>query len=87
MGLGLLSSVSPAAARAEAAKCRALLKETIDPIEARDTEHRSRALENAGARAFKVAAEDYVSKHRSASKKAKHTRSSGRTRSPPASTQ
>ncbi len=72
MGLGSLASVSLAAARTEAAKCRALLKEKIDPIEARNTEQRRRALESACARTFKVAAEDYIAQHRGAWKNAKH---------------
>lgn len=72
MGLGPLSSVSLAAARAEAAKCRELLREGIDPIEARNAEQRKRALETFGPRLFKAAAADYIAKHRAGWKNAKH---------------
>ncbi|MET3447890.1 Arm DNA-binding domain-containing protein [Ralstonia sp. 1138] len=72
MGLGPLSAVSLAAARAEAAQCRDLLRDGIDPIEARKAEHRKRALETYGPRVFKAAVSDYITKHRAGWKNAKH---------------
>ncbi|MGN6260935.1 MAG: tyrosine-type recombinase/integrase [Ralstonia sp.] len=72
MGLGPLSSISLAAARAEAAKCRDLLRGGIDPIEARKAEHRKQAVETSGARVFKTAAANYITKHRAGWKNPKH---------------
>lgn len=72
MGLGPLSSISLAAARAESARCRDLLREGIDPIEARKAEQKKRALETSGPRLFKVAAAEYIAKHRAGWKNAKH---------------
>lgn len=72
MGLGPLSSVSLAAARAEAVKCRDLLRDGVDPIEARNAAHRISSLENAGPRLFKAAAADYIAKHRAGWKNRKH---------------
>lgn len=72
MGLGPLSAVSLAAARAEAAKCRELLRAGIDPIEARNTERKSRALEQSGPRLFKTAAAEYIEKQQAGWKNPKH---------------
>lgn len=72
MGLGPLSSVSLAAARAEAVKCRGLLRDGIDPIEARNAEIRKRALETSGPRLFRIAAAHYIAQHRAGWKNAKH---------------
>ncbi|MBJ9658951.1 tyrosine-type recombinase/integrase [Burkholderia gladioli] len=72
MGLGPLSLVSLAAARAEAVKCRALLKDKIDPIEARNERARQAALEGAGPRLFRTAAAEYIDKHRAGWKNQKH---------------
>lgn len=72
MGLGSIAQVSLAAARAEAAKCRELLKVKIDPIDARDREQARRSAEHIDARTFRVAAEDYIEKHQAGWKNAKH---------------
>lgn len=72
MGLGPLSAISLAAARAEAVKCRTLIRDGIDPIEARNAEHRRRASETSGPRLFKTAAADYIAKHRAGWKNKKH---------------
>lgn len=72
MGLGPLSLVSLAAARAEAAKCRALVKERIDPIEARNQRNRQAEQSAAGPRLFRTAAADYIAAHREGWKNAKH---------------
>ena len=72
MGLGPLTAISLAQARAEAAKCRALLKERVDPIAARAAEQRQRALENAPITTFRAAAAAYIEQHRGAWKNAKH---------------
>ena len=72
MGLGPLSSVSLASARAEAAKCRDLLRDGIDPIEARNSERKQRSLETSGPRLFKAAAADYIAQHRTGWKNPKH---------------
>ncbi|WKZ84149.1 integrase arm-type DNA-binding domain-containing protein [Ralstonia pickettii] len=72
MGLGPLSSVSLAAARVEAAKCRDLLREGIDPIEARKVEQNKRAQEATGPRLFKAAATAYIAQHRDGWKNKKH---------------
>ncbi|WP_373278620.1 tyrosine-type recombinase/integrase [Castellaniella caeni] len=70
MGVGSLSVVSLAEARAEAARCRALLKEKIDPIEARNAARKMGQA--ASSRLFEVAAADYIKTHRPGWKNAKH---------------
>lgn len=72
MGLGPLSSVSLAAARVEAAKCRDLLRDGIDPIEARKVELSKRAQETTGPRLFRAAAAAYIAQHRDGWKNKKH---------------
>lgn len=72
MGLGPLSAVSLAAARAEASKCRELLRAGIDPLEARAADQRKRAIETGGPRLFKAAAADYIANHRAEWKNSKH---------------
>lgn len=72
MGLGPLSAVSLAVARVEAAKCRDLLREGIDPIEARKVEQNKRAQEATGPRLFKAAATAYIAQHRDGWKNKKH---------------
>ncbi|TMS58498.1 DUF4102 domain-containing protein [Imbroritus primus] len=69
MGLGPLSVVSLSEARAEAARCRKLLAEGVDPIEARKA--RAQSLVSDGL-PFRQAAEDYIDAHRSSWKSEKH---------------
>jgi integrase len=72
MGLGSLSALGLADARAEAATCRRLRQGGIDPIEARKAERAERKVEAAKATTFKQAAESYISAHRAGWRNAKH---------------
>ncbi|MBB6590990.1 integrase arm-type DNA-binding domain-containing protein [Ralstonia solanacearum] len=71
MGLGPLSAISLAEARAEAARCRKLLGASIDPIE--DRRERERAAQaTPDGLLFRNAARDYIDAHRGSWKNAKH---------------
>jgi len=70
MGLGSLSVVTLAAAREEATRCRALLHDKIDPIQARDEARRKAAA--SGARMFRAAASEFIAGARAGWKNAKH---------------
>lgn len=70
MGLGPMTTVSLAEARAEAARCRALVKDKIDPIEARKEAQRKAAAE--GATLFRNAATTYIEKMSPSWKNKKH---------------
>jgi len=70
MGMGPLSVVSLAEARVEAARCRALLKDKVDPIEARNAARK--AAQTDAPRLFEAAAADYIKTHRPGWKNAKH---------------
>ncbi|WP_368620377.1 tyrosine-type recombinase/integrase [Paraburkholderia sp. BR13444] len=72
MGLGPISTVSLSQARAEAARCRALLKDKIDPIEARNEAQRKAAAE--GSRQFRIAAAEYIENNRRSWKNIKHAK-------------
>jgi integrase len=72
MGLGSLHTISLAEARNEAARCRKLLREKIDPIEARNGSRGQAALEAAKAITFEQCAQAYVQAHRLGWKNAKH---------------
>src|SRR5262249_42671196 len=72
MGLGSLSAVSLADARAAAGKCRGLRQQGIDPINARKADRAQRALEAAKALTFKEAAAQYIASHRAGWKNPKH---------------
>ncbi|MGF6549740.1 tyrosine-type recombinase/integrase [Paraburkholderia youngii] len=72
MGLGPISTVSLSQARAEAARCRALLKDKIDPIEARNEAQRRAAVE--GSRQFRIAAAEYIENNRRSWKNIKHAK-------------
>ena len=72
MGLGSLHTISLAEARDEAARCRKLLREKIDPIEARNGSRGQAALEAAKAITFEQCAQAYVEAHRLGWKNAKH---------------
>lgn len=71
MGLGSLSVISLAEARAQASSCRKMLAVRIDPIEARNTE-RQLAATAPHAKTFKEAAEDFIETHRGSWKNKKH---------------
>jgi hypothetical protein len=79
MGLGSLSAVGLAEARAEAAACRTLRQQGIDPIEARKARHAQAALDAAKAITFKEAAERYIATRRAGWKNAKHAAQWGST--------
>ncbi|WP_082079880.1 tyrosine-type recombinase/integrase [Cupriavidus basilensis] len=71
MGLGPLALLPLAAARKEAADCRMLVKQRIDPIEARKA--RSVAAASSGAsRLFRDAATEFITARRPGWKSAKH---------------
>jgi integrase len=72
MGLGALHTVSLADARSEAARCRKLLRDKIDPIEARKAKRGEAALEAAKAITFQQCAKGYIEAHRAGWKNAKH---------------
>lgn len=64
MGLGPLSAVSLADARAKAAECRKLIAAGRDPLEAREEVRQAAKLEAAKVMTFKGAAEAYIASHR-----------------------
>lgn len=74
MGLGPLSLVSLATARKEADECRRLVRQCIDPIQARNRRVRQRLLESrSSARfTFKEAAESYINDRQPTWRNAKH---------------
>ncbi len=72
MGLGAIQTISLPEARDAALKCRKLLHEGIDPIEARNRERASKRSQAASAKTFKECAEEYISSHRAGWQNAKH---------------
>ena len=72
MGLGALSSISLAEARAEAARCRKLLSEGVDPIEARRAERERAAQASPDVLVFSQAAADYITRYKGSWKNKKH---------------
>ncbi len=72
MGLGSLQVRTLAEARDEAAKARRLLRDGIDPIEARDAEDKRKALESARSMTFGECAKAYIDAHKAGWKNAKH---------------
>lgn len=72
MGLGPLSAISLAEARAEAANCRKLLAEGIDPIDARNAERDRAAAANPEILTFQRAAADFIALNRGVWKNEKH---------------
>lgn len=72
MGLGPLSSVSLAEARAQAANCRKLRSEGVDPIQARDDERARAAVASPEAFTFRQAAADYIATQEESWKNKKH---------------
>ncbi|OYV49265.1 MAG: integrase, partial [Burkholderiales bacterium 21-58-4] len=73
MGLGPAFDVSLADARAEAQKCRAMLREKIDPIDERRARFQEKKLEAAMTITFDDAAAQYIAAHRAKWKNDKHT--------------
>jgi integrase len=72
MGLGPLHTVALAEAREAALECRKMLREGIDPIEARKTKQGQAKLDAARSVTFKQCAEGYVAAHAEGWKSAKH---------------
>ena len=72
MGLGSLNDRTLAEARDEAAKARRLLRDGVDPIEARDAEDKRRALDSARSMTFAECANAYIAAHKADWKNAKH---------------
>ena len=72
MGLGSLSAVSLADARAKASECRRLRQDGVDPIEARKAQRQQAALDAAKTLTFKEAAANYIASHKAGWRNAKH---------------
>jgi integrase len=72
MGLGPLDVVPLAEARIQAAACRRLLWEDVDPIEARKARRVAAQLDAANAMTFRECAEAYIAAHRDGWRNAKH---------------
>ena len=72
MGIGSLRSVSLASAREKAARCRALLADGIDPIEARKATKRKQLAVDRKAINFCNAAETYIVAHEAGWRNDKH---------------
>jgi integrase len=72
MGLGPFPDVSLADARREAEACRRLLREGIDPIEARQQRLQAARLDAARSVTFKDCATRYIEAHKAGWRNAKH---------------
>ena len=72
MGLGAIHTVSLADARAEALRCRQLVRDGIDPIEARKATRLATRAETAKAMTFQQCAEAYIKVHEAGWRNAKH---------------
>ena len=72
MGLGSVNTITLTEARDEARECRKLLREDVDPIEAREAKRAGKRLENAKQKTFKQCAEDYINSHSAAWRNLKH---------------
>jgi integrase len=72
MGLGPLSAITLADARAIADKCRRQRVEGIDPIQARDAERAGQQTAAARAMTFDQCAEAYIASHRDGWRNPKH---------------
>jgi integrase len=72
MGLGSLDVVSLSEAREQARQWRRLVKEGVDPIEARKARRAAARVETAKALSFAECAERYIMAHRDSWKNAKH---------------
>ena len=72
MGLGAVNTVTLAEAREEARRCRKLVRDGIDPIEARKAEKLSVLADAAKVMTFKQCAEAYINAHEAGWRNAKH---------------
>jgi len=74
MGLGPTHTVTLAEARDEALQCRKMLRDGIDPIDARRTKRAARLKEAVSAMTFRKCAESYIKSHAAGWKNVKHAR-------------
>ena len=72
MGLGALHTLKLAGAREEAERCRRLLLQGIDPVEARHSDRAKARIAAASAIPFRRCGENYIASHRTAWRNAKH---------------
>jgi len=72
MGLGALHTISLANARLDAANCRLLLRDGVDPIAARDMERGRNRADAAKAMTFEACAGAYIEAHAPAWRNIKH---------------
>lgn len=72
MGLGSFPTITLAEARERARKQRALLKEGVDPISARQAAHSAATAERQAQKTFSEVAAHYVAQHEKSWKNAKH---------------
>jgi integrase len=72
MGLGPYPGVSLAGARREADVCRKLIRDSIDPIEARQQQRQATRLEAAQSVTFDYCAKRYIEDHSAGWRNAKH---------------
>jgi hypothetical protein len=72
MGLGPYPGVSLAGARREADVCRKLIRDSIDPIEARQQQRQATRLEAAQSVTFEYCAKRYIEDHSAGWRNAKH---------------
>jgi len=72
MGLGAIQTISLREARNAALKCRKLLHEGVDPIEARKRERSSKRIQDETAKTFKECAEAFINTHKAGWQNAKH---------------
>lgn len=79
MGLGPVCDVSLAQARREAQACRELLRDHIDPIEARKARRAAALLDAAKAMTFKECASAYIEAHKAGWRNEKHAAQWGAT--------
>ncbi len=79
MGLGPFPDVSLADARGEAGQCRKLLRDGIDPIEARQRSRQEARLQAARSLTFRDCAELYIEDHKAGWRNAKHATQWGNT--------
>jgi len=73
MGLGSLNTISLAEARQKATKCRKLLLDGIDPIDARNAARARDRVEAARSMTFSACATAYIAAHRASWKNIKHS--------------
>jgi integrase len=71
-GLGPLATVSLAEARVEADKARKLVRDGIDPVDAKGAKRQAQQVQQARSVTLKKCAEEYLERHRSSWRSIKH---------------